>query len=163
MDPKKLNKILRRHKLWAKKDPRGKQANLTRFDLSKVNLAKTYLRWADMHGTKLFMADLRKADLRESDLRWSDLTHANLTFANLCKVKLDGATLTNVIGATFFQGDVNIFITQSDWITIGSQCHHKENWAIFSDREIEMMGIDLTAWNKYKETVLFAKQGEENA
>ena len=69
MDRKKLETILREHKLFIDTAGReGKRANL-----SEANLSEANLRRANLYG----------ADLSEANLYGADLSEANLSGANL--------------------------------------------------------------------------------
>ena len=77
MDQKKLNRILKLHKLWLNKNEEGNKANLSNTDLSNTDLSNTNLRGADLRG----------ANLRDTNLRDTNLSNADLRGANLSGVK----------------------------------------------------------------------------
>ena len=68
------------------------KANLTWVDLAKANLTEANLSGADISG-----ADLSKANLTEANLSGADLSGADLTRANLSKANLSGADLPNFL------------------------------------------------------------------
>ena len=70
-------------------DLRG--ADLSRADLTGVNLRDADLREASLTGANLRAADLTEATLREATLREADLSRADLTGVNLSYADLTGA------------------------------------------------------------------------
>ncbi|MGX8698589.1 MAG: pentapeptide repeat-containing protein [bacterium] len=81
-------------------DPEPAYLSPTDFaDFSKLQIAKAYLRGADLRG-----ADLSAADLRGADLRWADLSGAILSSADLIGVILRAA---NLIGAYLIRADLS--------------------------------------------------------
>jgi len=68
-------------------------ANLSGFDLQKVNLNKCYLRKANLCGANLHQSNLRGAYLRRANLRGAILSEANLTGTCLLGVNLSEANL----------------------------------------------------------------------
>ena len=69
----------------------GRQANLSRFDLSGRDLRTVDLVGAKLNVANLSGADLTMADLRKADLRMADLTKALLHKTNLSGVNMTGA------------------------------------------------------------------------
>lgn len=69
----KLDKILRKHKLWLADEKDGERADLS---------------WADLSG-----ADLSGANLSRADLSWANLSRADLSGANLSGANLDFSVL----------------------------------------------------------------------
>ena len=119
-----LETVLDEHKKWlASKGKAGKQANLSRVDLSGAILPNADLRKAlfmDTHlpgaslggadlreatlvGANLQRADLNSADLREANLAAAELQEATLVFANLGAATLHGAELQK---ATLYNADL---------------------------------------------------------
>ena len=84
-------------------------------------------------------ADLQEADLQGANLQWANLQGANLQWANLP---------TEVIRIDGMRWDVTIF---QDWMTIGCQHHHLDDWNKFTDDEISKMDVDaLEFWQANK-------------
>lgn len=108
---RKLNKILKKHRLWLYNEPKGERADLREANLRYVNLAGADLREADLRGADFFMANFEDADLRGADFEGADLRGANLRYAHfegadLQRTKLVDANLeysvfhgTNLRGA----------------------------------------------------------------
>ena len=105
--------------------------------LQGANLQGVDLQWAKLRDAKLQGADLRGANLRESDLQLAKLP-------------------TNVTRINGMKWDVTIF---QDWMTIGCQHHHIDDWNKFTDDEIsEMDGDALEFWKENKGKLMaFAK------
>jgi len=129
MDTKKIDEVLRLHRLYLGNDPEGKKAYLV--------------------GAYLAEADLCRVNLSRANLYGVDLTRANLVGAYLT-----GANLQRIKGAVFFQAEGYICIAQEGYITIGHQRHSRETWAAFSDTDIKKMDGDPILWNKHKTTIL---------
>ncbi len=72
-------------------------------DLGRANLQKVDLRDQDLQGVKLFRADLTDADLGGADLREADLSRAILFRADLEDANLQGA---NLRGANLVEADL---------------------------------------------------------
>ena len=92
-----LNKILKEHELWLKREG-GKCADLSDVDLRCADLTYANLRCADLSNADLSDVNLRYADLRFIDLsngnlKGADLKHAKLTYADLSKANLSKANL----------------------------------------------------------------------
>ena len=93
---KSLADILKAHKEWLETDHEyGKQAVLTRADLSWADLSGVNLQVAVLEKTLLWGAKLEKADLESADLQGADLREANLKGANLSGANLRAANFTN--------------------------------------------------------------------
>lgn len=76
MEQKKLDEILRLHKMWLNGEEEGKRADLRGAalwdaNLRDANLWGADLRDADLRGADLWGAGLRGADLRDADLDYS--------------------------------------------------------------------------------------------
>ena len=84
MEQKKLDEILRLHKMWLYRKEGGKRANLR-----GANLLDADLRGANLLGANLRGANLRGANLLDADLRGANLLGANLRGANLRGADLD--------------------------------------------------------------------------
>ena len=129
-------------------------ANLEGVDLRLANLRGANLKFADLSFANLWLADLRGANLQGVDLRFAKLRDAklqgaDLRFANLRESDLRGAKLpTNVTRINGMKWDVTIF---QDWMTIGCQHHHIDDWNKFTDDEIsEMDDGALEFWKENK-------------
>ncbi len=84
------------------------------FDLSRLQLNKTYLSGAKLIGANLSRADLSRADLRFADLSGAKLIGANLSVTNLSVADLSGAYLSgayligvDLIGADLSRADLS--------------------------------------------------------
>ena len=143
---------------------------LCEFDVETVKQAtekgKANLRGADLSGADLYGADLRGADLRGADLRGADLRGANLRGANLYGANLDGEKLTKsplvVTGLRYW------CLISDGYMRLGCKRFTHEEWAEFSDDEIEKMdSCALEFWKQWKESLLAmckahaVKPGEE--
>ena len=98
MEQKKLDEILRLHKLWLEGKEGGERANLRGADLQDADLRGANLWSADLWGANMRDTDLRSADLQDADLQdadlWSaDLWGADLRGANMRDTDLRGANL----------------------------------------------------------------------
>ena len=90
MNKKEIEKVLKNHAHWVRKDCEGWQklrANLREADLYGANLCGANLREADLYGANLCGADLRGANLYEADLCEANLCEANLCEADLREAK----------------------------------------------------------------------------
>ena len=83
MEQKKLDEILRLHKMWLEGKEGGERADLWDADLQDANLRRADLRSADLRDADLQDANLRRADLRDANLQDANLQDANLQGANL--------------------------------------------------------------------------------
>ena len=96
------------------------------------------LQYADLKGANLQHADLRGANLRLADLQYANLKGANLS---IDVIHIDG-----------MRWDVIIF---QDWMTIGCQHHHIDDWDRFTDDEISKMDDDaLEFWQANKQKLI---------
>ena len=104
MDKKKLNKILKLHKMWVNKEAGGQRADLSGADLRGADLSHADLSGADLHYADLSHADLSGANLRRADLSHADLRGADLDFSCLplwCgsfNIKDDGRLAKQLLG-----------------------------------------------------------------
>ena len=123
-------------------------ANLRWADLRETNLQR-----ADLLGASLQGADLRGANLKYADLRGASLQGADLRGANLRGANILGADLTtDVIRIDGMRWDVIIF---QDWMTIGCQHHHIDDWGKFTDVEISKMDEHaLEFWQANKQKLI---------
>ena len=136
--------------------------------LQYADLQYTDLRWADLQGADLREANLQRADLLGASLQGADLRGANLKYADLRGASLQGADLrganlrgANILGADLttdviridgMRWDVMIF---QDWMTIGCQHHHIDDWDKFTDDEIAEMDDDaLEFWQANKQKLI---------
>lgn len=71
MEKKKLDEILRLHKMWLNGEEEGKRANLQGADLRGVDLWGADLQGANLRGANLRDADLQDADLQDANLDYS--------------------------------------------------------------------------------------------
>ena len=93
MEQKKLDEILRLHKMWLNGEEEGERAVLRGADLRDANLQGAALQGADLQGADLRYANLRDANLRDANLRGAALRYADLRDANLQGAALQGAAL----------------------------------------------------------------------
>src|SRR5882762_938913 len=91
---KELNKILKLHKLWLKRDSKGIRADLSGADLSYAKLSGANLSHADLSGANLFYANLYDSDLSNTNLSGANLSYANLYYADLFRAKYDVTKLS---------------------------------------------------------------------
>jgi len=92
-----------------------KGVNLSKAELSKVNLLEADLSEADLSGTNLSEADLSEADLSrtnlsEADLSWTKLSGANMSEAILFRADLSGAILS---GANLSEANFRLSICRN--------------------------------------------------
>ena len=91
-------------------------------------------------GDNLQGANMKEVNLQGANLQYANLQGANLQYANLPAevIRIDG-----------LRWDVTIF---QDWITIGCQHHHVDDWDRFTDDEISKMDDDaLEFWKENKQ------------
>ena len=113
-------------------------ANLQGANLKEANLQYANLQGANLRGTNLKGANLRGANLKEAILQGANLQYANLPAE---VIRIDG-----------LRWDVTIF---QDWITIGCQHHHIDDWDKFTDDEIAEMHDDaLEFWKENKQKLI---------
>ena len=124
-------------------------------NLKEANLQGASLQYANLQGANLQYANLQGASLKEADLQGANLKGANLRGANLKEANLQGANLqyanlpTEIIRIDGLQWEVSIL---QDWITIGCQHHHIDEWDKFTDDEIAEMHNDaLEFWKENKQ------------
>lgn len=97
MNREDLNKILKNHKHWLKRDCED-------WYKMKADLRDADLCWANLTGADFLCADLRGANLSYANLLGADLRHANLSGANLSNANLHYA---NLLGADLRDVDFN--------------------------------------------------------
>ena len=109
-------------------------------------------------GDNLQGANLQGANLKEANLQYANLQGANLRGTNLKGANLRGANLqyanlpAEVIRIDGLRWDVTI---SQDWITIGCQHHHIDDWEKFTDDEIAEMHDDaLEFWKENKQKLV---------
>ena len=113
-------------------------ANLQGANLKEANLQYANLKGANLRGTNLKGANLRGANLKEAILQGANLQYANLPAE---VIRIDG-----------LRWDVTI---SQDWITIGCQHHHIDDWDKFTDDEIAEMHDDaLEFWKENKQKLI---------
>jgi hypothetical protein len=132
-----IQQILIDHKLWLNNEG-GSRANL--------------------EGANLEGADLTGANLRGAYLEGADLTGADLTGANLEGADLTGADLRQCIGnmrqVKSLQCDTWLVTYTKTHLIIGCQSHLIDEWFIFSDDEIDVMGREALTWWKVWNPIL---------
>ena len=118
-------------------------------NLKGANLQGASLQWANLQDANLQDANLQDANLQGANLQGANLKGANLKGANLKYANLKGANLPEeVIRIDGMRWDVTIF---QDWMTIGCQHHHLDDWNKFTDDEISKMDVDaLEFWQANK-------------
>ena len=119
-------------------------------NLKEANLQYTNLQGANLKEANLQYTNLQGANLRGTNLQGANLRGTNLKGANLRGANLQGANLpAEVIRIDGLRWDVTIF---QDWITIGCQHHHIDDWDKFTDDEIAEMHDDaLEFWKENKQ------------
>ena len=103
-----LSEILRKHKLWLKKEKYGEQADLSGANLKGLNftyadLSYSDLSGADLSGANLAYVNLKGANLRDTNLsgvslRDTDLNGVNLSYTDLSGADLREVNIQNVFG-----------------------------------------------------------------
>ena len=84
-----LKTIIDRHVLWLDScGTDGERANLSKTDLSGMDLTGANLKMADLSGSDLSGSDLTGANLKMADLSGSDLTGTNMENTNICLAKI---------------------------------------------------------------------------
>lgn len=131
---------------------RGK-ANLRGASLRGADLYCANLYCADLDGADLDGADLRGADLRGANLYCADLRGANLCGANLCGANLYGEKITKspltITGLRYW------CLISDGYMRLGCKRFTHEEWAEFSDDEIEKMDCcALEFWKQWKGSLL---------
>ena len=100
---KEINKIIKNHQHWLKKDVDDWES--MRADFSNKDLHDGDLSGADLSDAVLSGAHLRNADLSDANLCDANLSYANLSGANLCDANLSGADLSGAdIGGADIRG-----------------------------------------------------------
>ena len=137
-------------------DLRG--ADLSGADLYGANLYGAYLSGANLDGANLYGADLRGAYLDGANLDGANLygaylSGANLDGANLSGADLDGEKLTKsplvITGLRYW------CLISDGYMRLGCKRFTHEEWAEFSDDEIEKMdSCALEFWKQWKESLL---------
>ena len=132
-------------------DLRG--ADLRGANLRSANLYGANLRGADLYGASLYGANLRSANLYGANLRGADLYGVDLDGANLRGADLDGEKLTKsplvVTGLRYW------CLISDGYMRLGCKRFTHEEWAEFSDDEIEKMdSCALEFWKQWKESLL---------
>ena len=129
--------------------------NLQGAILQGANLQYANLKGANLRGANLQYANSQGAILQGANLKGANLRGANLQYANLQGAILQGANLqyanlpAGVIRIDGLRWDVTIF---QDWVTIGCQHHHVDDWDKFTDDEIAEMHDDaLEFWKENKQ------------
>ena len=119
-------------------------ASLQYADLQRADLQYADLQGANLRGANLKYANLQYANLQGANLQYADLQYANLQGANLQYADLPA----EVIRIDGLRWDVTI---SQDFITIGCQHHHIDDWEKFTDDEIAEMHDDaLEFWKENK-------------
>ena len=108
MEQKKLDEILRLHKMWLNGEEEGKRADLRGADLRGADLWDADLRGADLRGADLRGAALWDANLRGADLRGAALWDANLRGADLRDADLDHSCWPLWCGSLYVKVDRQI-------------------------------------------------------
>ena len=90
-----LNKILKEHVLWLKREG-GKRADLSCADLTGADLRNVNLTYADLSCAHLINTNLSGANLSDANLSDTELWSADLSGADLEYADLSGADLRNV-------------------------------------------------------------------
>ena len=114
----------------------------------KANLDGAYLSGANLDGAILCGADLRGAYLDGADLDGANLYGANLSGADLDGEKLTKSPLV-ITGLRYW------CLISDGYMRLGCKRFTHEEWAEFSDDEIEKMdSCALEFWKQWKESLL---------
>jgi uncharacterized protein YjbI with pentapeptide repeats len=128
-------------------------ADFSGADLYGADLSGANLSWANLSGANLSWANLSGANLYGANLSGANLYGANLYGANLYRVDLDGETLTKP-PLSLLNLEWPVLITEG-FMRIGCQRHTHEDWAAFSDEQIEdMASTAVDFWDIWKEPLL---------
>ena len=121
--------------------------------LQGANLKGANLQYAKLLGANLQGANLKGANLQYANLKGANLLGANPKGANLKGADLQHAKLpTSIIRIDGMRWDVTI---SQDWMTIGCQHHHVDDWNKFTDDEIaEMDDGALEFWKANKQKLI---------
>ena len=95
MNKRELDKILKLHEKWLRRESGGVRANLRSANLIGANLEDANLRSANLIGANLEDAELRRANLIGADLSDANLSDTNLKYTNLSDANLKGADLSD--------------------------------------------------------------------
>ena len=115
---------------------------LCEFDVETVKQA-TEKGKANLHGANLYGADLRGANLYGADLYGADLYGADLDGEKLTKSPL------TITGLRYW------CLISDGYMRLGCKRFTHEEWAEFSDDEIEKMdSCALEFWKQWKESLL---------
>ena len=130
---------------------------LCEFDVETVKQAtekgKANLDGANLYGANLDGANLYGANLDGANLDGAYLRGANLDGAYLCGANLDGEKLTKsplvITGLRYW------CLISDGYMRLGCKRFTHEEWAEFSDDEIEKMdSCALEFWKQWKESLL---------
>ena len=129
------------------------KANLDGANLYGANLDGAYLHGANLRGANLYGANLYGANLDGANLDGANLRGANLYGANLYGAYLDGEKLTKsplvITGLRYW------CLISDGYMRLGCKRFTHEEWAEFSDDEIEKMdSCALEFWKQWKESLL---------
>lgn len=107
MDPSEFQSILKLHNDWLNGEKNGKRAILIGENLSKMDLSEIDLSKADLSGANLSEANLSRSDLSEVNLSGANLTKANLYAAELKEANLlqVSATSANFSWANLYKAN----------------------------------------------------------
>ena len=142
-------------------DLRG--ANLYGANLDGADLRGAYLRGADLRGADLRGANLDGASLYGANLRDANLVRANLVGASLYCANLDGVNLrgANLDGEKLTKSPLAVTglrywcLISDGYMRLGCKRFTHEEWAEFSDDEIEKMdSCALKFWKQWKGPLL---------
>jgi uncharacterized protein YjbI with pentapeptide repeats len=146
-------------------------ANLSRVDLSHANLSRATLSYANLSNAILEGVNLSHADLSRVDLSHVNLSHVNLSRANLSRAILEGVNLEGVNlwecrgnGQEITSLDLGTWLCTlwKDQLQIGCQRHSLEQWAAFSDQEINAMdGRAMVWWTENRNQILAWAQDQQ--
>ena len=144
------------------------KANLDGANLYGANLDGAYLHGANLRGANLYGANLYGANLDGANLDGANLRGANLYGANLDGAYLRGANLDGAyLRGAYLDGEkltksplvitgLRYWCLISDgYMRLGCKRFTHEEWAEFSDDEIEKMdSCALEFWKQWKESLL---------
>ena len=131
--------------------------------LYKANLYGADLSGANLSGANLYRADLSVANLSGANLYGANLSGANLSSANLSKADLIGADLSGAnLDGEIIQKMPIVISTLQYWCLIteehmrlGCKRFTHEEWANFTDDQIDKMDVNALAfWKQWRNTLL---------
>ena len=93
LQSEELKEILLAHAAFLAKTGKGRRAMLPFHDLTKLDLSGINLSEADLTGAKLTESNLDHAQLRRANLFCADLRLCRLTYADLSLTDLRGAAM----------------------------------------------------------------------